>query len=138
MIGFRFSGIVAASAVALALSGCSSGLGRPVREVVAVPGSDGVQHVEITAHSFWFDPNRVVVKAGVPVELRVKNGAFFVPHNLSCMAPAASIQLDEGLGLFGDSEKAQFTPTTPGEYPFFCKVDGHGKKGMTGTIVVVP
>jgi plastocyanin len=138
MIGCRFSDFVAAGAAALALSGCSSGVGRPVREVVAVPGTDGVQRVEITAHSFYFDPNRVVVKAGVPVELRVKNGAFFVPHNLSCMAPAASIQLDEGLGLFGDSEHAQITPTTPGEYPFFCRVDSHGKKGMTGTIVVVP
>ncbi len=126
------------AALAVAVSGCSSGVGRPVREVVITPGADGVQHIEITAHSFYFDPNRVVVKAGIPVELHVKNSAFFVPHNLSCPAPAAGFQLDEGLGLFGDSETATFTPTTPGEYAFFCKIDGHGKKGMTGKIVVVP
>ncbi len=122
----------------LLLIGCSSGVGRPVREVKVVPGADGVQHVRITAHSFWFEPNRVVVKANVPVELVVKNGGAFVPHNFTCQAPEAGIQIREGLGMFWDGEKARFTPTTPGEYPFFCSKDSHAKKGMTGTIVVVP
>ena len=40
--------------------------------------------------------------------------------------------------LLADGYTARFTPTTVGEYPFFCKVGGHSKKGMTGTIVVVP
>ena len=62
---------------------------------------------------------------------------MFVPHNFSCAAPQAGFQLDEGLGMFFDGETAKFTPTTAGEYPFFCKVDGHSKKGMTGTLVVV-
>jgi len=122
----------------VALAGCSSGLDRPVHEITAVPGSDGVQHVEVTAHSFYFDPNRVVLKANVPVELKVKNHSPFIPHNFSCIGPQAGIQVDEGLGLLWDGETARFTPTTPGEYPFFCKVDGHSNKGMTGTLVVVP
>jgi plastocyanin len=130
--------VLALVAISVGLFGCSSGVGRPVKEVVITPGNDGVQHVEVTAHSFYFDPNRVVVKSGVPVEFHVKNSAFFVPHNLSCPAPGAGFMLDEGLGMFGDSETAKFTPTTPGEYAFFCKIDGHSKKGMTGTIVVVP
>ena len=121
-----------------ALAGCSSGLDRPVHEVTAVPGGDGVQRVEVVAHSFWFDPNRIVLKANVPVELHVKNHAAFVPHNFSCVGPQAGIQVDEGLGLFWDGETAKFTPTTPGEYNFFCKVDGHANKGMTGKLVVVP
>ena len=123
---------------ALLLWGCSSGTGRPVSELVAVPAPDGVQRVEVTAHSFWFEPNRIVVKVGIPVELHIKNGSFIVPHNFSCIAPQAGVQLDEGLGMFKDSEHAQFTPTTPGEYPFFCNKDSHSKKGMTGTLVVVP
>ena len=122
----------------LALAGCASGVGRPVQEVRAETGVDGVQHVSVTAHAFYFNPNRVVVQANVPVELKIKNNSVFVPHNLSCAAPQSGIQIDEGLGLFFDGETARFTPTTVGEYPFFCKVDGHSKKGMTGTIVVVP
>jgi plastocyanin len=130
--------IGAIGVLAVLLAGCSSGIGRPVHEVRAVPGGDGVQHVEVTAHAFYFDPNRVVLKANVPVELRVKNGSALIPHNFSCVAPQANIQVDEGLGLLWDGETARFTPTTPGDYPFFCKVDGHSKKGMTGTLVVVP
>ncbi len=122
----------------LALAGCSSGVGRPVREVVVVPAADGIQRVEVTAHTFWFEPNRIVVKAGLPVELHMKNGSFLVPHNFSCVAPQAGVQIDAGLGMFKDSENARFTPTTPGEYPFFCDKDHHSNKGMTGTLVVVP
>jgi len=122
----------------LALAGCASGVGRPVNEIRAETGSDGVQHVSVTAHAFYFNPNRVVVQANMPVELRIKNNSAFVPHNFSCAAPQSGFTIDEGLGMFWDGEIAKFTPTTPGEYPFFCKVDGHSKKGMTGTLVVVP
>jgi plastocyanin len=127
--------MVALSALAL---GCSSGVGRPVQEVHAVAGPDGVQRVEVVAHSYWFEPNRIVVKANLPVELRVKNGGPFVPHNLSCRAPEAGIEVHEDLGLLWDGEMARFTPTAPGEFRFFCDKGGHSKKGMTGTIVVVP
>ena len=123
---------------AVAVAGCSSGIGRPVREVTAVTASDGVQHVRITTHSFWFEPNRIVVKRGVPVEIRAKNGAFFVPHNVTCVAPAAGIDVHANVGMFRGSSRARFTPTEPGEYPFFCGVDAHAKKGMTGTLVVTP
>jgi FtsP/CotA-like multicopper oxidase with cupredoxin domain len=36
------------------------------------------------------------------------------------------------------SGRARFTPTEAGDYHFFCHVDGHAKKGMTGTLVVEP
>lgn len=123
--------------VALA-TGCSSGLKRPTQEVVATTGTDNVQHVRVTTHSFWFEPNRIVVKAGKPVELTVKNGAFFVPHNMTCTAPEADITVSADVGMFMGSKKVSFTPSTPGEYKFYCHVDAHGKKGMTGTLVVVP
>jgi plastocyanin len=131
----RFLGL---AAIILGLAGCSSGLDRPVHEVKATPGGDGVQHVEVTAHAFYFEPNRVVLKANVPVELRIENKTPFIPHNFSCVAPQAGIQVDEGLGMVWDGETARFTPTTPGEYKFFCKIDHHANKGMTGVLVVVP
>ena len=128
--------IAAAVLVALA-AGCSSGLKRPVREVTAVVGADSVQHVRVVAHSFWFEPNRIVVKAGKPVELRIKNAAFMVPHNLTCIAPEAGVEISQDLGMFRGAKTVRFTPTAPGEYHFSCHVGSHAKKGMTGTLVVV-
>lgn len=130
--------LLAIAGVAAWLTGCASGLDRPVHEIQATPGDDGVQRVEVTAHAFYFDPNRIVLKLNVPVELHVKNHSAMVPHNFSCVAPQAGIQVDEGLGLFWDGETAHFTPSAAGEYKFFCKVDSHANKGMTGTLVVVP
>jgi len=119
------------------LSGCASGLNRPVREVTATPGADQVQRVTVTAHSFWFDPDRIVVKRGVPVELTVRNGALFVPHDFSCAAREAGIDIDARVGLFHKSKRVRFTPTQAGEFHFHCDVDGHAHKGMTGMLVVV-
>jgi plastocyanin len=128
---------LAAITLACCLTGCSSGLNRPVQEVTAETGADGVQHVKVVAHSYWFEPNRVVVRAGKPVELELKNGAMFVPHNFTCTAPDADITVSEDLRIFWGGKKAQFTPTKPGEYRFYCHVGGHAKKGMAGTLVVV-
>ena len=108
-----------------------------MQEVTARPGADGVQHVRIVAHSFWFEPNRVVVKAGVPVEITVKNAAFGVPHNLTCFDRGAGIELSENLGMFRGQKRDRFTPTKAGEYDFYCHVGSHAKKGMTGKLVVV-
>ena len=118
------------------LAGCSSGLDRPVKEVTAKASADGVQRVRVVAHSYWFEPNRVVVKAGVPVELTVKSAAFGVPHNLTCFDKDAGIELSENLGMFRGQKHVRFTPTEPGEYEFYCHVGSHAKKGMKGTLVV--
>ena len=126
-----------AVAVSVLLSGCSSGLNRPVREVIATTGPDQVQHVRVTTHSFWFEPNRIVVRKDVPVEIEVKNGAFMVPHSFSCVGKDAGIEVHEKPGVFFGTRHARFTPTRTGEYPFHCGVDGHAKKGMAGVLVVV-
>ena len=121
----------------LALVGCTSGLKRPAEEITAQAAADGVQHVRITAHTYYFSPNRVVVKAGVPVELTVKNAAFGVPHNLTCFEKGAGIELSENLGMFRGQKRVRFTPTQPGQYEFYCHVGSHSKKGMKGTFIVV-
>ena len=129
---------LAALALLLVLGGCSSGLQRPVREVTARADADGVQRVRVVAHSYWFEPNRVVVRAGAPVELTVKNAAFMVPHNLTCEAADAGIEVSLDLGMTRGTKTARFTPTKAGEYEFFCHVDSHAKHGMKGTLVVTP
>ncbi len=122
-----------ATGAALA-AGCSSGVGRPVVEVVA-EGVGDVQRVRVEAHSFYFEPNRIVVRAGVPVELTLKNNSLVVPHNFTLRAPEAGIDIDRNLGFKGGAILL-FTPTKPGEYEFVCGKGSHMAKGMTGTLVV--
>ena len=124
-------------ALALGAAGCAATLSHPHHEVTAGESPDGVQRVTVTAHSFWFEPDRVVVKAGVPVELTVRNGSLIVPHNFSCIAPETGVHVDQGVGPLHGSGHVRFTPTTPGEFRFFCDKDNHAGKGMTGTLVVV-
>lgn len=123
--------------ILIVAAGCTSGIKRPVREVTATMDADQVQRVTVRTHSFWFDPNRIVVKRGIPVEIMVKNGALFVPHDFSCTAGEAGVDVDARVGMFLGSNRVRFTPTKAGTYEFQCDVDGHAKKGMRGTLVVV-
>ncbi|HEY6009771.1 MAG TPA: cupredoxin domain-containing protein [Geobacteraceae bacterium] len=108
----------------------------------ATVDSDGVQRVEVVGGSYFFNPNHIVVKAGVPVELKVRKESGWVPHNLVVKAPEAGIEIDEPL----DSDKAKtirFTPTKTGTYPMYCSkkllfFESHREKGMEGMIEVVP
>jgi len=125
-------------AMGVLLASCASGLHRPVSEVTARTDAHGVQHVTLHAHTFYFEPNRIVVKANVPVEIVIHNSAFMVPHNFTLAAPAAGIRVERDLSMFHGSGTVRFTPTQPGEYTFFCDKDSHMKRGMTGTLVVRP
>jgi len=117
------------------LSGCTSGLRRPVDSVEALTDAQGVQHVDVDLHSFYFKPDRIVVHSGRPVELILRNRALVVPHNFTVADSALSLSVTKwGPG----SRRVRFTPTVAGEYEFFCHVHGHAKKGMTGTLVVLP
>src|SRR5437764_6105554 len=87
----------------LLLTGCASGARRPVQEVTAATDGQGVQHVALTTHSFYFEPNRIVVKVNTPVEVRIHNGAFFVPHNFSAKGSGAGIDVDQDVRWFGGS-----------------------------------
>jgi plastocyanin len=119
----------------LLLLGCASGLQRPVSSAEAVADSSGVQRLDVDLHSFYFEPNRIVVHAGRPVELVLRNRSLVVPHNFTIVDSSLSVSV----GKWGPgSSRVRFTPQTPGEYEFFCHMHGHAKKGMKGTLVVEP
>ncbi len=115
--------------------GCSSGLGRPIRSVDAAFGDDSVERARIELHSYYFEPNRVVVHAGRTVELTLHNGSLLVPHNLTFADSALSLSQSVGRKR---THRVRFTAPSPGEYEFFCHVGSHAKKGMKGVLVVLP
>jgi len=125
--------------VTLLGAGCgTSGSKVPVSEMTARASSEGLQVVDVDVHSFYFKPSRIIVESGKPVELTLHFKSMFVPHNFTCFDGDAGISVSKGAGFmsFRRTKHARFTPTKPGEYEFFCHVDGHAKKGMKGTLVV--
>ena len=109
------------------------------KEFTAKTDPDGVQRVEILAGSYFFDPNTIIVKVNVPVELKIRKESGMIPHDVVMKAPEAGI--DFTAELKETPEIIKFTPTKTGTYPFVCdkKVlffESHKDKGMTGTLEV--
>lgn len=109
------------------------------KKVVASIGTDGVQRVEIVGGSYFFDPNYVIVKVNVPVEIKVKKESGMVPHDFVLKAPEAGIDVRVDLGK--EPQTIRFTPTKAGEYPFYCAkkllfFESHREKGMKGILKV--
>jgi plastocyanin len=134
-----FAPAAALAVAALLAAGCAtSGSKLPVSEVTARANERGVQVVDVDVHTYYFKPNRVIVKAGQPVELAIHFKSLFVPHNFSCNHADAGIEINKSAGFmsFRRTKRVTFTPKTPGEYDFYCGVGKHMMKGMTGTLVV--
>jgi uncharacterized cupredoxin-like copper-binding protein len=100
--------------------------------------SDGAQHVDLVAGSYWFRPKDVVVKAGAPVTLSVRQEGV-IPHTFIMEAPQAGIDVHLHLGT--QPQFVHFTPTHAGHYLFYCNEDSafsnHLEKGMWGRLDVV-
>ncbi len=121
--------------IACLLIACTSGTDRPVVSAEAKVDTDGVQRIEVEMHSYYFDPSRIVVQAGKPVEIKLHNSSHVVPHNFTIADESISVSASKwGWG----STTITFTPTKPGEYRFFCHKGDHEKNGMAGTLIVLP
>lgn len=141
--------MAARAAIAILVSlglGAGAGPGRaadpepPPGPQRAVMGDDGVQRISIVGGDYFFRPNHLVVKAGVPVELTVSKEPGIVPHSLVVDAPAAGIAVDVALDTVPKS--IRFVPTAAGRIAFHCKerllfFKSHREKGMEGVIEVV-
>jgi cytochrome c oxidase subunit II len=90
-----------------------------------------VQVVRINAQRFFFRPNNVTLKVGVPTVLELVSKD--ATHGFYC----------PGLGIRSDIPPhtvttVRFTPRKTGIFPFRCDVPcGSGHDRMTGTITVV-
>jgi plastocyanin len=104
-------------------SSASSPAGGSAAGQTVSTGMPGASEVKID--NFVFNPAVVTVKAGTQVTWINKDD---IPHTVdSTDGKFKSNALDT-------DDKFQFSFTTPGEYPFFCRM--HPK--MTGKIIVQP
>ncbi|MHB8054866.1 MAG: cupredoxin domain-containing protein [Candidatus Aminicenantales bacterium] len=112
----------------------------PEKRMVAIIGDDGVQRVDVIGGSYYFDPNVIVVKVNVPVELQVRKEGGAAPHNIVLKAPEAGI--DFSVSLKTTSTSIKFIPTKTGKFPFACThkflfFKSHADRGMQGVLEVV-
>ena len=111
-----------------------------VKELVATVDADGIQRVEVIAGSYYFNPNRIVVKVGIPLELKLRKVVGLAPHDFVLKAPEAGLDVFQELDSKGKTVKV--TPTKAGSYTFHCSkkvliFPSHRDSGMEGVLVVV-
>ena len=96
--------------------------------------------IEVKLDSYTIKPDKIIVKTGESVILKVKNEASFIPHNLIIKAPQAGVEIKIDVSA-GKTGEARFTATQPGSYEMICDKTppigkSHKQKGMHGTLVV--
>lgn len=113
--------------------------------------------VTLTTTDIAYDKNQIEVVAGRPVSLTLHNAGVLehdftiiemphdgevsttemkdemAGHDMSNMAEEMDIHV---AAPTDQSNTIEFTPTTPGEYEYYCTVAGHKEAGMVGTLVV--
>jgi plastocyanin domain-containing protein len=109
------------------------------KEFIAKIDPDGVQRVEVLSGSYFFNPNYVVVKVNVPVEMKITMESGVIPHDIVLKAPDAGMDLKLDLG--STPQVMRFTPTKTGQFTFYCSkkllfFESHRDKGMAGTLEV--
>lgn len=110
------------------------------KEFTAKVDPDGVQRVEVLSGSYFFDPNYIVVKVNVPVEMKITMESGVIPHDIVLKAPEAGMDLKLDLSS-STPQVMRFTPTKTGKFEFYCDkkllfFESHKDKGMYGTLEV--
>ncbi len=131
--------VVAALAVTIAA-------GTPAAAQTSPPATATVTTVVVRLSSFAFGPDHLVLKAGVPVKLRLTNDssgghdfsapAFFAA---STIPPASTRPVDGAIAVPSEQTvEVTVVPRTPGHYPLTCTHFLHSFFGMKGSIDVTP
>ena len=129
--------IAISAALALVLAACAGsststadhGGDHAASEQVAEP-ADGARQVDVTAVDIDFEPQRLELAAGEPVNIVVTNKGETL-HDFTL--EAADVHLNVEPGATGTTS---LTIDEPGEYEAKCTVAGHAEAGMTMQITV--
>lgn len=136
IVGPALLALMSLCVLAGAGSGCAtSGAGRPQSLGVAEL-QDGVQVARLRHESYYVEPARLRVQAGVPVRLVLENGTMFSGHDFSVFEPGIDLEINAYVPA-RQQVTVQFVVEQAGEYRFFCNIDDHAERGEVGTLVVV-
>ena len=93
------------------------------------PVADGAREIDVTAEELSFDPPRIEVAVGEKVAITLHAGDTM--HDLRVDDLDLHVSAEAGKTATGG-----FTADAPGEYPYYCSVEGHRASGMEGTLVI--
>jgi plastocyanin len=95
-------------------------------------GGGGGGTVQIaTSSGISYDESSVEASAGeVSIDYTNDSG---LPHNVTVEGPGVD---KEGTDTITEGSTSLTLDLQPGEYTFYCSVDGHRSQGMEGTLVV--
>ena len=95
-------------------------------------GGGGGGTVQIaTSSGISYDESSVEASAGeVSIDYTNDSG---LPHNVTVEGPGVD---KEGTDTITEGRTSLTLDLQPGEYTFYCSVDGHRSQGMEGTLVV--
>jgi uncharacterized cupredoxin-like copper-binding protein len=117
-------------AAALLAAGCGSDDDETSGTTAASGGE--AEAVELTATEYAFDPSNVSLDAAGKVTFTVSNKGEET-HALEVEGNG----VEEETESIAPGESGTLTvELEPGEYEFYCPIDGHKDKGMEGTLVV--
>ena len=91
--------------------------------------ADDARVIEVSATSFEFTPSDISVEAGEDVAIELTSEDTL--HDFTIDDLDAHVAADAG-----EAETGGFRADEPGEYTYYCSVDGHREAGMEGTLVV--
>jgi plastocyanin domain-containing protein len=102
--------------------------------------NDGIQRVTILAGNYFFNPDYIIVKVNIPVELTISKESGITPHIFLIKEPEAGIVIEESLST--EPKTIKFIPNKVGKYPFYCPkkllfFKSHRDQGMEGIIEVI-
>ncbi len=126
------------TALVLALAGCArSGMGGTPEAAQhggghgqAAPAPvEGAPEVAITASSFQFEPARLTLTAGQPVNIVMTSTDTL--HDLTIDGQSFHLAAEPGQTATGG-----LVIDEPGTYTAYCTVPGHRQAGMEATVVV--
>ena len=92
--------------------------------------SGPVKEFTVSGSNFKFSPSKITVKKGDNVKITFKDDDGM--HNL--VVDGYNVQTNTIKS--GDSDSVTFLADKTGTFTYYCAVDSHRQKGMTGTLVV--
>ncbi len=117
---------------ALLISGWGAvGCAQQVQVTSVAPGKE---QVKIEAVSFGFIPNRIRVRAGTKLKIRLRNTSI-IGHNLTILSPAGKVVRATDLESGKSLDLSVHFPRK-GTYTIYCDKFLHRPFGMGGTIEV--
>lgn len=107
---------------------------------IAKIDDDGIQRVEMTGGSYYFKPDHIVLRRGIPVELKVVKDSLIIPHNIIIEKILDGKDITDSLTR--EEKVITFTPLNSGIYNFYCDkkllfLKSHRDRGMKGIIEVI-